>query len=461
MSFPSSPLDLCVQIHVGGEWDDITGHVLTEQDVTISRGRSDWASDVDPGRCSLVLDNRGGRFSPRNPRSPYYGRLTRNTPLRVGVRHGSQTLWRFHGEVTAWPARWEPSQTMQWAPIEAAGLLQRLSTASTPLQSALRRFIMASDPVAYWPLTDGERTQTAHAAVGGNLAYLNIREGDLNSPMRWASFDVAEWLEPLAQTPENTVRGLLRGFIRGPSRPENWSVDFIRAGVGGFDSMGMELAGAGTDADPANFWYVDFDPTTQQIMITRKSVGDTTSSVGAVAPPLSVPTAFDERAHMFRFEHTRANASTTRWRLYMDGQQLATGTFGIPPRPPVRWIYEWFTPDDGVATTVALGHITVWDYGTAPTPSEMMLAFHGHSHETAGARIARVAEEAGIPVEFVGDPDVTHVVGPQGLMSPLDCLREAARADGGILYESREDLSLVYRTSRSRYHRGRTLENDE
>ncbi|MEU8473767.1 hypothetical protein [Streptomyces hygroscopicus] len=55
------------------------------QQVTITRGRADEAARTDPARCQLGLNNKDGRYSPRNPMSPYYGLIGRNTPLRVSV----------------------------------------------------------------------------------------------------------------------------------------------------------------------------------------------------------------------------------------------------------------------------------------------------------------------------------------------------------------------------------------
>ncbi|HEY0696521.1 MAG TPA: hypothetical protein VGD43_01785 [Micromonospora sp.] len=40
---------------------------------------------VDPDEASLVITNTNGRYSPRQPLSPYYGLLGRNTPVRIGV----------------------------------------------------------------------------------------------------------------------------------------------------------------------------------------------------------------------------------------------------------------------------------------------------------------------------------------------------------------------------------------
>lgn len=66
-----------------GTWTDITSDTYQRDPVTITRGRSDEASKVDPSSCDLTLDNRSGNYSPRNPTGTHFGVLTRNTPLRV------------------------------------------------------------------------------------------------------------------------------------------------------------------------------------------------------------------------------------------------------------------------------------------------------------------------------------------------------------------------------------------
>jgi hypothetical protein len=58
--------------------------------VTITRGRPAEGQDVQVTRCELVLNNAGGKYSPRNPASPYYGLLGRNTPIRVRVAEADQ-----------------------------------------------------------------------------------------------------------------------------------------------------------------------------------------------------------------------------------------------------------------------------------------------------------------------------------------------------------------------------------
>jgi hypothetical protein len=85
VAFPEDVLPLAVELYLDGSWVDVTSHVYRRDMINIRRGRADEAAQVDHGTCSLTLNNRDGRYSPRNPMSPYYGQLTRNTPIRVSI----------------------------------------------------------------------------------------------------------------------------------------------------------------------------------------------------------------------------------------------------------------------------------------------------------------------------------------------------------------------------------------
>ncbi|NJP75011.1 hypothetical protein HCJ99_30140, partial [Streptomyces sp. C1-2] len=92
MTFPQTPLDVLIELYVSGQWTDITQDVYTRDGLHIARGRSDEAGVVDPGKCSMTLNNRDGKYSPRNPLSPLYGLIGRNTPVRVSVPGGTSYL---------------------------------------------------------------------------------------------------------------------------------------------------------------------------------------------------------------------------------------------------------------------------------------------------------------------------------------------------------------------------------
>ncbi|MGW6142176.1 hypothetical protein [Streptomyces sp. NPDC055140] len=92
MPFPQSPLDVLVELGLGGTWTNITSDVLVRDGIDISRGGRDESPRVDPSTCTLTVKNQGGKFSPRNPLGPLYGQIGRNTPLRVSVNTGPAFL---------------------------------------------------------------------------------------------------------------------------------------------------------------------------------------------------------------------------------------------------------------------------------------------------------------------------------------------------------------------------------
>lgn len=81
-----------VELNLGGTWTDVTTWLYHRDRIRISRGRQDQGTRVDAGSCQFTLNNKGGRFSPRNPVGPYYGLIGRNTPVRVSAVGGKPWL---------------------------------------------------------------------------------------------------------------------------------------------------------------------------------------------------------------------------------------------------------------------------------------------------------------------------------------------------------------------------------
>lgn len=92
MTFPQTPLDIQVDLEIDGAWTEITSDVYGRDAIDIRRGRSNEEGQIGPGACSLTLNNRSGKYSPRNPTGVYYGKIGRNTPIRVSVNHGEAYL---------------------------------------------------------------------------------------------------------------------------------------------------------------------------------------------------------------------------------------------------------------------------------------------------------------------------------------------------------------------------------
>lgn len=109
MATNAAPLDIRVWIYPGADpatdstyWglaEDISAYLRYPggdggQAIEYSWGRGDEAGQVDASSIAMTLDNRDGRFSTANVLGPYYGYLTRNTPIVVGTRSGYDTFAR-------------------------------------------------------------------------------------------------------------------------------------------------------------------------------------------------------------------------------------------------------------------------------------------------------------------------------------------------------------------------------
>lgn len=92
MTFPGTPLQINTELMLDGTWTDVSGDVYNREAMSIKHGRADEGSRADTSSLQFTLNNRDGKYSPRNPRSPLYGKLGRNTPVRVSVDGGESYL---------------------------------------------------------------------------------------------------------------------------------------------------------------------------------------------------------------------------------------------------------------------------------------------------------------------------------------------------------------------------------
>lgn len=176
ISFPPGPLQLLVELLVGTTWTDITGFVYERNPIVITRGRADEAQTANPSTMTFTVDNRDGRFSPKNPAGPYYGLIGRNSQVRVSAPGNGIAPWtlvfRFWGEVSEWPPSWDPTGSDVYVSVTASGILRRLSQ-SAALASAMSRFyssLSATDaPLAYWPAEDGASASSLASGIQGGF----------------------------------------------------------------------------------------------------------------------------------------------------------------------------------------------------------------------------------------------------------------------------------------------------
>ncbi|MEU3527574.1 hypothetical protein AB0E62_27510 [Streptomyces sp. NPDC038707] len=449
-----------VEMLVAGAWVDITGYTLVRDDsgtIQITSGIRDEGSQTEAGTCALELDNRDGRFSPRNPSGPYYGAIGRNTPVRISVPDGmGAKSYRIWGEASEWAPNWDRSGSDVWTDLSANGILRRLAQGPAPEHSVIYQAITSPLPsslVAYWPCEDPAGSTTAASALASG------------SPMTWSGVPApASYGDYVASDPLPILtNGSLAGGIPKYDDPAATQVRFLAYVPAAGLSLGKVLCAidqADYSAGASQFWEVYYDTSTTSLTIR------TCASDGTVLGA-ELQHTLDVRGRLLyvsvELQESGADvARTLRLKDVVTGRVYSVSdTVFVTALTRVTRVQ--FGPASravsGPAGTaflpgVAVGHCTV---EMTITPLDALGVRLNPTGETAGRRMQRLCGEVGIAFEWVGDLDDTVPMGAQPRQTLLAHLQECTLADGGLLYETRSGLGIGYRTRASLYNQDPTL----
>lgn len=451
VAFPQTPNDIDVELYYDAAWNNIDSDTYHRDGspIVIARGRTAEGKRCDPGKLMLQLNNRDGKYSPRNPNSPLYGKIGRNTPIRVKVTYNAVTYIRFTGEVTSWPSRWDVSGKDVWVPLEAAGILRRLGQGSKPLQSPLHRTMVgaaAGDvvPAEYWALEDGPDASQFASAVGGTAG-----TGAIGNPP--AGVDPPEPSGhsgiPGSSTSVLLPSNALMHFpVRSYTDTGQWVIQ--HAFVLDTDDAGFELE-AVLNSGLKISATVDTATDSLEIVVEDASSVvhfDATSLTGTVIEePLSMVLAF-----------TEAGGSDELVVRVLDGDgetraQLSTTAVSYSTVKQINF-------DNGPGDTVGVSHLALF---TDPTfdpdvdTIEGARAVSGWDAEPAAERFARLCDQIQIASAVIGNS--SGLMGPERTVSRIQAFRDTEDVDQGFLFELREQIGLQFRTNSSRYNQTPTI----
>lgn len=442
---------LKVEIQLASGWLDITSYVYQRDPVQIVQGRSDEQSQAQPSRLSFTLDNRTGRFSPRNPMSDLYGKIGRNTPVRATLENG--TWPRFYGEISSWPPRWDPSHSDNYVPIEAYGILRRLGQGQPPVSNALRDWVLTQSTLAaYYPLSGGEETTYSQNIAPGKTGSFR----GMNGPIFKYGVDMgAAWLDTGMELNSTETTSFMEGT--GTGRAYHVAFDFVfqSPNLGVLDVRLFNTLDSyynlrlNTSADAGTVQLSYYDDFNGLITNTAVSAGSRLQDTGL---------------HTVRFLLT-TGVSFVEYGIYIDGVLIDYGVPGsgvgvtLSGVPLFRLYYDRFSPQ----TVMNMAHIAMWADDTLanlPTPTDFYDAAFAYAGETAIDRITRVATDGGITVGTTGTASESMLMGPQYTQPRLESIREAEATDMGILYEHRVTGALMYRSRSAIYNYGTTFTLD-
>lgn len=167
--FPAGFFD--AELFYGGAWSPL-GLDVDQSGAHVEHGARSESGEADVSSLSFTLQNGDGRYSPRNPRSPLYGQIGKNTPARVRVNLGAPWLDLEAPNARATTAdtaslditgdldiRWW-GESEDWA--SAADLVSKYSTTSNQ-----RSFILRAEAGGYLTLFWSENGSTLREARSG------------------------------------------------------------------------------------------------------------------------------------------------------------------------------------------------------------------------------------------------------------------------------------------------------
>lgn len=459
VTFPTSTLKITVRIALSSSptipwwqwnWLDISSRIRQADGVTITAGRRDWSSTADSITARLRIDNQDGYFSRRNPLSPYYGLLTRNTPIWITVDPGSGEQTRFQGYVNEWPTRWtDKSGTDTTVPIVCAGAMRRLQRGGA-LKSPLYRTMSGTAPndyvpYVYWPLEDESGSDRFASAISG-MPSLGIASGvtaaadstlggsdSLPTLASGAAVDVRiptytnqgqfvlQWAYKLNAEPASET--ILAEFYASSGPVRTWRITCL-------------------PGSPAALWLYDLDSSGAVI----NSTGLSLDGSGAGNPAES---AFFGQWAIYTLAPTQSGSNVNSWfgmtitptRSGMAFANIDAGTLGVITGGRIF-----------AAGGASLGHIAGYTDSrfqanfTSTDALNNVAAMNGYTGEAAHTRVARLCREENIPVYTVAAGSVAMGVQPN--TSFVTALRECETADLGFLYE--REFGVAYQASSER-----------
>ncbi len=448
-------------------WDDITRDVRQSDGatLTVTVGRTDEAGTTQPSQCTMLLDNRGGRYAlgGQNPLYPY---LRRNTPIRVSVSLDEGITWRtlFFGYADGWAPDWDQTGSDAVVRLSASGVMRRLLQGDPPSISPFRRYVEATTsalPVVYWPMEDADGATSFAAAIGddGTGQFTMTAAVEHGPPKAAANTDF------IASFPLPTVGGCeLYGAV--PWRPSTGELSLTM--LIGFPDSGithrqplifLDVSGS------SDWWWIEYQTGGDLIVLCEDRYG-TLKVEDAVA------FGVDGVRGLLQLDLTQDGSDvdyTLSWiEQGAESLQSLSGTCTsrtLGRAQSVSLNTHIDDEDDGVAppeiitpssAELVLGHVTIRDSILAVSGTTTGV-LSGHAGEGTGNRLTRVLSEAGetvgyyTPTYLPATPLATavDVMGPQSIAPVLDLLREIEQVDGGILFDGvSQGLAYMPRSGR-------------
>lgn len=399
---------------------------------------------MQAAQMTLVLDNRDGRFTPKLAAGAYYPNITRNVRIRLSVDSQSMTAvaysgYRFWGEVTSWPPKWDPTGRDVYVQVTCSGIWRRISQKNKSIGSPFSRYyhrLTGGDiPIGYWTFEDGGNSADFVAEIGTNATFTG-------GPPSFAANTAFRGSDGIV-----VLNGaMITCTVPGTGTPTNNCVRFL-----------LSVPAEGDSASGTSSWCIceaDTSGTVAKLEVYLHWDDGTLgfqglSNVGAVLFSANGVTIVRNNPVLVSMELTPA-APNINWAFRLirpgDGAILESLT-GTRNAASINKVTSLKFGRANALQDTAIGHPAVMY--TVPSLVTAAYPLNGYSGEYAMTRFTRVCAEEGIASETIGNAADTAQMGPQLDQQLSEVLMSCEDADYGLLYESRAQFGLGYRSRAS------------
>lgn len=457
VTFPTTSLRSKCMIALGADlsqsyltwnWLNITDRVRWDDGIEIVDGRREKSDRVDAALAKLKADNRDSVLSRKNPLGPYFGLLGKAIPIWISLDPGTGFADRFFGFIVDPAKRWDRSTTDSVVLVTARGLLHLLLRRQ-PLRSPMFYSISGVAegdfvPNAYWPLEDGPNANQAAsglpggapAAVTGDVFFSTAEDLVGSAPL--AFLDPGAVITGVIPAYTNTDKWFFQIALRIDESPSVDTTYFEIDNPGGDTVLWRLWIEAGS---PDTLWFTGYDSSGAP---TGAGTGIPMTGSGIANPSeddfYGLWWFYTVYAYLDPIDGVFGGLSITD-----DGDFEAAGA-GSGLDTNFGKVSTWRIYG---ANGVAAGHAAFFSDANFNISNafDNAAAMGGWDGEMAHVRMARLCREQRI--SFTCDALTSAVLGPQPSGTLLEVLRDAEKADGGVLHE--HQFGLAFQALSQRY----------